>query len=78
MSASLPALRNKAIASSTGEIICFTDDDCVLDKNWLAAVERSFLRSEEIGAVGGIVRHLDTQSGSAAELFYQQYLGRVV
>jgi hypothetical protein len=75
---SLPTLRNKAIAASSGEIICFTDDDCVLDKNWLAAVERSFLRSEKIGAVGGVVRHLDTQSGTAAELFYQEYLGRAV
>jgi hypothetical protein len=70
----LGALRNRAVQESCGEIVCFTDDDCLLDPGWLGHVERSFLRDARIGAVGGRVRHY-SESGGAVDRFHQIYLG---
>jgi len=70
----LGALRSLAIQQSTGEIICFTDDDCLLEPDWVAQAERSFLRDSRIGAVGGRVRHY-SQDDSALDQFHRIYLG---
>jgi len=70
----LGAVRNRAVAESTGEIVAFTDDDCLLDPDWVAHVERSFLRDERIGAVGGKVRHYSERE-SAVDRFHRAYLG---
>ncbi|MDZ4833410.1 MAG: glycosyltransferase family A protein [Candidatus Melainabacteria bacterium] len=72
---SIPALRNRAIYESSGQIISFTDDDCVLDPQYIAHVERTFLRSRRIGAVGGVMKHLTSQQFSPTELFHSEYLG---
>lgn len=74
-SSSLPGLRNRAIDQSRGDIISFTDDDCVLDYQYLAHVERTFLRSEKIGAVGGVMKHLSSGKQNLSELFHTVYLG---
>ncbi|EKD58782.1 MAG: glycosyltransferase [uncultured bacterium] len=34
--------RNIGIANSTSEFLAFTDDDCQVDKNWLAELSKSF------------------------------------
>lgn len=44
--------RNKGINESKGNIIAFTDDDCILDKNWLKNIDLSFSRSKP-DCVGG-------------------------
>lgn len=72
---SIPALRNRAIYESSGQIISFTDDDCVLEPQYLAHVERTFLRSRRIGAVGGVMKHLESEQFSPTELFHCEYLG---
>ncbi len=72
---SIPVLRNRAIHESSGQIISFTDDDCVLDPQYIAHVERTFLRSRRIGAVGGVMKHLTSQQFSPTELFHAEYLG---
>lgn len=33
---------NRGIAESKGEIVAFTDDDVILDRNWLASLNRTF------------------------------------
>ncbi len=45
---------NTAIASARGEILAFTDDDVVIDINWLNNIAR-FARENEFDAVGGKV-----------------------
>jgi glycosyltransferase involved in cell wall biosynthesis len=49
----IPFARNAGIANASGEIIVFTDDDCVADKEWLHYLELPFLRDPSIGIVGG-------------------------
>lgn len=72
---SIPTLRNRAIYESSGQIISFTDDDCVLDPQYIAHLERTFLRSRRIGAVGGVMKHLTSEQFSPTELFHSEYLG---
>jgi GT2 family glycosyltransferase len=48
----LSAARNIGIAAATGEIIAFTDSDCVADPDWLTYLVATFLRSGRL-AVGG-------------------------
>ena len=45
-------VRNLGIKYSKGNIIAFTDDDCVLDTNWLKEIAKSF-EDKECAVVGG-------------------------
>ena len=42
--------RNRAISEARGEIIAFTDDDVVVDRQWVKALARVFKR--ESGGYG--------------------------
>jgi len=44
---------NTGLNEAKGEIIAFTDDDSVPEKDWLAKIKKSFLLGKTIGAVGG-------------------------
>jgi predicted nucleotidyltransferase len=55
--ASIPKARNLVLELAKNDIIAFTDDDCLVDSHWLEAIERSFLRADNIGMVGGWVKH---------------------
>jgi len=46
--------RNIGVKKSSGEIILFTDSDCVVPKDWIKRVVKNF-RDKEIGCVGGSV-----------------------
>jgi glycosyltransferase involved in cell wall biosynthesis len=48
----LSAARNVGLAASTGEIIAYTDSDCVVDPDWLHYLVATFL-SSGLPAVGG-------------------------
>jgi len=56
--AGLASARNLCLKCAKGEIIAFTDDDCIVDENWLRELVRVF-NDEEIKGVGGIVRPLN-------------------
>ena len=45
--------RNTGIKNASNDIIVFTDDDCVPEKEWLYHLEQPFLRDPSIGVVGG-------------------------
>lgn len=47
--------RNLGIRHATGDVLAFTDDDCIPDTQWLHFVEMSFLRDPAIGMVAGQV-----------------------
>ena len=44
--------RNLGINNSRGEIICFIDDDCIAEKNWLKNIVKPF-SDENVGGAGG-------------------------
>ena len=48
----LNAARNTGLEHSKGEIIAFTDGDCVVPKNWLIKIVENF-QDKNVGCVGG-------------------------
>lgn len=49
---SMPGQRNIGIRQARGEIVVFTDDDCVVHENWLSELLCPYA-DKEIGGVGG-------------------------
>ncbi len=47
--------RNAGIAAAKAPIIAFTDDDVVVEKNWIATIKKTFEERPEYGCVGGKV-----------------------
>ena len=46
------ATRNTGIKKSKGEIVAFTDSDCIADKDWILKAVECF-QEEKVGCVGG-------------------------
>lgn len=47
--------RNVGVRAATGDLVAFTDSDCLPDKEWLAELAKGFYAPEIAGA-GGVVR----------------------
>lgn len=58
--------RNRGIEASRGELLAFTDPDCIVSSRWLRDLVGPFQR-EEVGAVGGGI--LPYPGSTAAERF---------
>jgi glycosyltransferase involved in cell wall biosynthesis len=52
--------RNQGALNSTGEIICFTDDDCRPDRDWIKNIVRAY-KDEKTGGVGGRISAYSTE-----------------
>jgi glycosyltransferase involved in cell wall biosynthesis len=53
--------RNTGIKNSSGEIIIFTDHDCVVPENWVKEIVKNF-RDPSVGCVGGKVLRYNNDS----------------
>lgn len=49
----LGAARNTGAKAATGEIFAYTDDDCVVEPDWLRWIVRQFAEDPELGCAGG-------------------------
>ena len=49
----LSRARNLAVSESRGEIVAFTDDDCLARRDWVGSVARAFSGDAELAAVTG-------------------------
>ena len=54
--------RNAALAHARGELIVFTDADCVADSKWLEELVRAYDGGSNLGGVGGYLANLDPQT----------------
>lgn len=51
----LSAAYNTAIAESRGEVLAFTDDDCVAPRDWLRRIATTFAREPDVDLIYGQV-----------------------
>jgi len=64
----IPAARNRGIRESCGDIIIFTDDDCIADERWVEEMVKPFYKNPYIGIVGGEILSGE-KAGSLVEEF---------
>lgn len=65
--------RNKGIAAANGSIIAFTDDDVIVDRNWLKAIVRRFTLSLEADCVTGLI--LPAELETPSQQWFEEYGG---
>jgi GT2 family glycosyltransferase len=63
----LPTQRNRGIDAARGELVVFTDDDCILRPGLFAALEKAFADPTVVGATGRVVEPSDGRIGSDGE-----------
>ena len=51
--AGLCRARNRGVREARGEILAFTDDDCVADHNWIKTIWEEFVNDPELAMLGG-------------------------
>lgn len=59
--------RNRAISEARGEIVAFTDDDCIVHPGWARAIANAF-QEPNVGAVTGLIVPYELETG-AQQLF---------
>ena len=69
----IAAARNRGVASAKGEVIAFTDDDVLVDAQWLRALGARFVLEPEVDGVGGLV--LPSELASEPQLWFEEFYG---
>ena len=64
---------NRAIPEVMGSIVAFTDDDVIVDRNWLAELVRGFEFGDRVGCVTGLV--VPMELATRAQVLFEQFGG---
>jgi glycosyltransferase involved in cell wall biosynthesis len=65
----IPHARNAGLRHATGDILAFLDDDCEAQPDWLAEMEKPFLKDPHVASVGGNLIPADGQTELVARFF---------
>jgi len=65
------AARNKGILNSKGDILAFTDSDCIPNDNWLEKGLSALVNNDSLGLIGGRINYFarDENNMTTAELW---------
>ncbi|WP_424464739.1 glycosyltransferase family 2 protein [Pseudoclavibacter helvolus] len=64
--AGLSAARNAGLAAARGAFLAYTDDDVLVDEQWLSALARAFASEASVGCVTGLVATAAVETGAEA------------
>lgn len=65
--------RNRGIEAARGEIVAFTDDDAVVDADWLLEMVRAFGSAKDVACVTGLVLPLEMETPE--QFWFEEYGG---
>jgi len=69
-------LRDLCVKEASMDVVAFTDDDAVLDENWIYHIRKSYEADEHLMLLGGQMIHWKQDLLNSSELFHRYYLGR--
>jgi O-antigen biosynthesis protein len=69
----LARARNRGAAAATGEIVAFTDDDVIVDADWLAALVASFARTDDAVCATGLSQPAELET--APQIWFEEFGG---
>lgn len=72
------AARNIGIKNSRGEIIAFTDDDCIVPRDWLDRLVATYERFPDVVGVGGYIEAREDILKKNIFAQYESYEARVI
>lgn len=61
--------RNRGIAETSSSIIAFTDDDCLVDRQWASTIVREFSTDRSLAVLGGRVEPGDPNGQTGTRTF---------
>ena len=72
------AARNRGIDTALGEIVAFTDDDCLVPADWLKRLADGYKRYPLVAGVGGFMEATEETLKKNVFARYERYISRVV